>query len=100
MLSAQELDDLEAACAAWGSAFRAAYPNHVILTPKGHAVEKHVVFFARLYGTCGIFGEDGLEALHPMAARARLIVRSMKNSVKRHQAMSDHLAKAQLYHGK
>jgi hypothetical protein len=81
MLSAQELDELEAACAAWGRAFRAAYPDHAILTPKGHSAQKNVIFFARLYGTCGIFGEDGLEALHPMAAMARLVVRSVKNSV-------------------
>ena len=81
MLSAQELDELEAACAAWGRAFRAAYPDHAILTPKGHSAQKNLIFFTRLYETCGIFGEDGLEALHPMAAMARLVVRSVKNSV-------------------
>lgn len=75
------MNSKQAACAAWGRAFRAAYPDHAILTPKGHSVQKHVMFFARLYGTCGIFGEDGLEALHPMAAMARLVVRSVKNSV-------------------
>ncbi len=40
MLSAQELDELEAACAAWGRAFRAAYSDHAILTPKGHSAQK------------------------------------------------------------
>ena len=95
MLTDEELAELEAACAAWAAAFRASYPEHTILTPKGHSVEKHVPYFARKYGTCGIFGEDGLEALHPMEARARVIVRSMRNSVQRHKSMTGHLAKTQ-----
>ena len=45
------------------------------LTVKGHLIEKHVIHFARWYGTCGCFGEDGLEALHPLATAARIITR-------------------------
>ena len=95
MLTEAELGQLQVACTAWAAAFRIAYPAHATLTPKGHSVEKHINYFARRYGTCGIFGEDGLEALHPMEARARVIVRSMRNSTQRHKAMTSHLIKLQ-----
>lgn len=53
---------------------------------KGHIVEVHVPEFARKFGTCGVFGEDGLEALHPHGTLVRLLVRQMRNPEARHAA--------------
>ena len=67
---------------AQGSAkrFEISYPKRGgLLTPKGHIVEKHVHDFARRYRALGVFGEDGMESLHPLDARARMLVRTMKN---------------------
>ena len=67
------------ACAGFGAAFRIAYPKRGgLLTPKGHIVEKHVHCFATKYGTLGVFGEDGMESIHPLDARARVLVRTMQ----------------------
>ena len=68
-----------------------------MLTPKGHIVEKHVHYFAKKYGTLGVFGEDGMESLHPLDARARVLVRTMKKSTKRHKARTAHLTRMQLF---
>ena len=38
----------------------------------------------------GYFGEGGLEALHPLDKRARVLVRSMRNAQMRHEAMAVH----------
>jgi hypothetical protein len=57
------------------------------LIVKGHIVEKHLVNYARYYGTLGVFGEDGLEALHPSDTRSRVVVRAMRNSEARHRAL-------------
>jgi hypothetical protein len=100
MLTVEEMDTLEGACSGYPTAFRIAYPGHIILTPKGHTVEKHIMYFIRKYGTLGVFGEDGLEALHPMESRARLIVRTMRNSVQRHKSMQSHLIVQQHFRGK
>ena len=65
------------------------------LTPKGHIVEVHVPYYARLYGTCGVFGEDGAEAIHVSDSACRGIVRVMRNPVDRHKAqVLHHLAYA------
>ena len=74
------MDQLQKACAGFGAAFRKAYPKRGgLLTPKGHIVEKHIHYFAKKYGTLGVFGEDGMESLHPLDARAKMLVRTMKN---------------------
>ena len=36
-----------------------------ILTIKGHLIEAHVSEIARRFGTIGLWGEDGVESLHP-----------------------------------
>ena len=98
MLDDDELDQLQKACAGFGAAFRKAYPKRGgLLTPKGHIVEKHVHYFARKYGTLGVFGEDGLESLHPLDARARVLVRTMPNPKNRHKAKTAHLTRMQLF---
>ena len=89
-LTTDELERFEAACKNFGSAYRLAYPDHRILTVKGHIVEKHLASIARMYGTLGIFGEDGLEALHPLDSRSRIITRTMRNPKARHQASVTH----------
>ena len=91
MLTAQQLDDLEAACKEFVGSFRTLFPDHSIVAPKFHVIEKHIPYFARRFETCGVFGEDGLESLHPMDSRARLIVRTIRNPVKRHKAATKHL---------
>ena len=53
-----------------------------MLTPKGHIVEKHVHDFARRYRALRVFGEDGMESLHPLDVRVRMLVRTMKNQSK------------------
>lgn len=65
MLTEAELGDLEQAVNNFEKAWIAAYPEHPLLTPKAQVTIDLVVKFARHYGTLGIFGEDGLEALHP-----------------------------------
>ncbi len=89
-LTPGELDAFEQACSEFGRVFRLSYPNHLILTVKGHLIEKHMAKIARYYGTLGIFGEDGLEALHPLDSRARAITRTMRNSTARHEATLTH----------
>ena len=74
MLDDDELYQLQEACAGFGEAFRIAYPKRGgLLTPKGYIVEKHVHYFATKYGTLGVFGEDGMESLRPLEARARVL---------------------------
>ena len=91
MLTAGELDELETACFEFGRVFRVSYPDHPILTVKGHTVEDHLIHFARHYGVLGVFGEDGMEAEHPLDTRMRLLVRTMRNPVARQKALQSHM---------
>ena len=52
----------------FGAAWRLSYKDRM-LTPKGHVVEVHVPQFMERYGVCGVFGEDGPEALHVACRR-------------------------------
>jgi hypothetical protein len=95
ILTEEELETLKAACEGFGKAWRESYPHRgknsrAKLTPKGHIVEHHVWQFAKLYGTCGIFGEDGAEAIHVSDAACRRIVRQMRNPEDRHKAHTLH----------
>jgi len=91
MLSALKLNQLELACTyLWREAFRLSYTSQT-LTVKGHIVEQHVTVFARKYGTCGAFGEDGLESFHPWDTRCCLITRTMRNPEARRKATMSHL---------
>jgi hypothetical protein len=92
MLSPVQLNELDLACTNFGVAYctyRLSYDK--ILTVKGHIIEQHVSAFARRYETCGAFGEDGLESLHPWDTRCRLITRTMRNPEARHKATISHL---------
>ena len=92
MLGASELMELEKACASFGAAWRKSYSHREKLTPKGHIVEVHVPYYARLYGTCGVFGENGS---HVSDSACRRVVRVMRNPVDRHKAqVLHHLAYA------
>ena len=94
--SPEQLTELDTACATFGQAFRAAHER--MLTVKGHIVERHIPLFARHYGILGIFGEDGLESLHPLDSRIRLITRTMRNPKRRSIATMRHMDMAK--HGK
>jgi len=87
--TAHQLSELETACVGFGEAFREAHGR--MLTVKGHLVERHIPVYARRYGILGIFGEDGLEALHPLDSRCRLITRTMRNAKQRSLANIKHM---------
>jgi len=97
MLSDAELDDLEKAVNNLKKAWITSYPEHPLLTPKVQVIIDLVVKFARHYGTLGIFGEDGLEALHPMHSRVRALVKSMRNPTQRAKAEQGHLLTTQKF---
>ena len=84
-MSDEEKTELKVACAAFGVAWKTSYPNRA-LTPKGHVVVAHVPDFVGMYGTCGVFGEDGVEALHVTDSAARRLVRQMRNPEARYKA--------------
>ena len=46
---------------------------------------------ARMYGNCGVFGGDGVGALHPHGTLVRRLVRKMGNPRARHAAHTRHL---------
>jgi hypothetical protein len=89
-----EMPVLRAACTQFGAAWRASYSDRDgMLTVKGHIVEAHVADFVEHYGTAGVFGEDGAEAIHVSDAACRRIVRQMRNPIDRHRAaMLHHIA--------
>jgi hypothetical protein len=88
LLDDGEKAELKGACAAFGLAWKASYQRE--LTPKGHVVVAHVPWFVDTYGICGVFGEDGCEALHVTDALCRMIVRQMRNPEARHKAHTLH----------
>ena len=47
-------------------------------------------WFVDQYGICGVFGEDGCEALHTLDSLCRKIVRKMRNPEARHKALTLH----------
>ena len=91
MLSEEELVKLELHCHEYARTFRAAYPDrNGLLTPKEHLLADHVPILARRFVTCGVFGEDGIESLHPLDTAARMITRSMRDPVARARATEIH----------
>ena len=89
LLSDAERAELKRACAAFGEAWRASY--HRILTPKGNIVDLHVPYFVDLFHACGVFGEDGAEALHVVHNHlCRRLVRQIRNPEDRHKAHTLH----------
>jgi hypothetical protein len=91
MLTDDELDSLDGAIADFKTAWPISYPGHPILTPKGELVVNHVSAQARFYGTLGVFGEDGIEALHQMDSSIRMLVRSMRSPSQRQAAHVSHM---------
>ena len=93
-----EMPLLREACTQFGVAWRDSYSERnkkgkCQLAVKGHIVEAHVADFVELYGTAGVFGEDGAEAIHVSDAACRRIVRQLRNPVDRHKAaMLHHIA--------
>jgi hypothetical protein len=89
LLSEAEKTSLNTACSMFGVAWKQGYPGR-LLTPKGHIVVAHVPMFVELWGICGVFGEDGAEALHVTDMVCRRMVRTMRNPEERHRAHSLH----------
>ena len=88
-----DMPALRDACTQFGVAWRRSFPHRNGLTPKGHIVEAHVADFVEMYGTAGVFGEDGAEAIHVSDAACRRIVRQTRNPIERHKAtMLHHIA--------
>ena len=56
----------------------------------GHVIVAHVPDFVIMYGICGVFGEDGVEALHVTDSAARRLVRQMRNPEARYKAHALH----------
>ena len=50
----------------------------------------HVPWFVDRYGICGVFGEDGTEALHVVDNLCRRLVRQIRHSEDRHKAHTLH----------
>ena len=88
LLSEDEKIELKGACADFGMAWKARYYRP--LTPKGHIVVAHVPWFVDEYGICGVFGEDGCEALHVSDSLCRNLVRPMRDPEARHKAHTLH----------
>ena len=80
-----EIDKLRDACAEFGRARRAHFPDSP-LTPKEHVTERDMMEQVERYRTIGWFGEDGLEALHPYDTRKRQLVAAVRNPEARHRA--------------
>ena len=95
ILDEVEKSNLREACASYPKAFRLAHPEHATVTPKIECIERHIMRFIDLFGTLGVFGEDGLESYHPLESRARYIVRTMRSAIDRHVAMMGHVLKNQ-----
>ena len=60
----------------------------------------HLASIARRFGTVEIFGEDGMEAMHPLDSRARLLVQSMRKAADRHKALTTHTVIQQNFESK
>ena len=50
----------------------------------------HVPWFVDFYGICGVFGEDGAEAVHVVDNLCRRLVRQMRDPEARHKAHTLH----------
>ena len=89
LLSVQVKTELKAACAAFGSAWTTSYPNRA-MTPNGPRYRGARPRLVVMYGICGVFGEDGVEALHVTDSAARRLVRQMRNPEARYKAHALH----------
>lgn len=61
------------------------------LTPKDLVLKDNVMYYVETYKTLGIFGEDGLEALHPKDTAKRELTRAMRSPKARCKAHMDHM---------
>ena len=65
VLALDELDELEEKGQEFVSAFRRTFPGEHI-SIKLHFLETHLIDFARIWGTAGLFSEDGAESIHAL----------------------------------
>lgn len=91
LLTDVELDEVDRTIKEFEKAWVTSYPDHPCLMPKAQIIVDLIMKFARHYGATGVFGEDGIEALHPLHSRVRALVKSMRNPTKRLQAEQGHL---------
>jgi len=97
ILTELELNELDRAIKEFEKAWVSSYPDHPCLMPKAQIIVDLIMKFARHYGTIGVFGEDGIEALHPLHSRVRALVKSMRNPTKSLQAEQGHLIISQQF---
>jgi hypothetical protein len=57
----------------------------------------HLPWFVDKHGLCGVFGEDGGEAVHVTDSAAHNLVRQMKKIETRHKAHAPHPHRAHVY---
>ena len=86
-----EIDELVAACEELGKAWRTSYPDAAVLSPKVLSLVTDVPRLVKIWKSIGLFGEDGMEALHPKWRDAMLMVRSMRNPEAKFKAGLDKL---------
>lgn len=91
VLSKDELITLEAACKETARAWRQSYPDAAVLTPKMLSLETDVPRIARKRRSIGLFGEDGMEALHPKWREAMEMVKCIRNPEAKATAALDKL---------
>lgn len=90
-LTDTEINELVATCEELGKAWRTSYPDAAVLTPKMHSLVTDVPRIVKKWKSIGLFGEDGMEALHPKWRDAMLMVRSMRNPEAKFKAGLDKL---------
>ena len=92
VLSDQEVDTLDLLIQEYIAARKAILgPTGKVMTPKEHALAEHIVPMARMYKTVGLFGEDGVESLHPQDTAKRQLTRAMRNPEARLRAHMRHM---------
>lgn len=87
MLSSPEIQILKDGCARLGRSLKKVKR----LTVKGHIVDFHIPLIVDRFGTCGMFLEDGIEALHPLDNECRLLTRNIRNALKRVECLRFHI---------
>ena len=96
LVTEQERAELPVWCDEYVVARLACLPADKPLTPKEHCIDAHICDWINRYSTLGIFGEDGLEGVHPKDTKMRELTRGMREPLARLEAHMLHLEAAQM----